>query len=48
MMWSNDLFHAVTEWPNDQDRISRDFAGVPEPDRHLILAGNAARVYGIA
>ncbi|MSQ25971.1 MAG: amidohydrolase [Dehalococcoidia bacterium] len=45
MMWSNDLFHIVCEWPNDLKAIERDFAGVPEGEKQQLLAGNAARVY---
>ncbi len=47
MMWSNDLFHAVCEWPNDLALIERDFAGVPDDEKDLILAGNVVRVYGL-
>jgi predicted TIM-barrel fold metal-dependent hydrolase len=46
MLWSNDLFHAVCEWPHDWDSIGDQFAGVPDDDRHKILAGNAIAVYG--
>jgi predicted TIM-barrel fold metal-dependent hydrolase len=45
MMWSNDLFHAVNEWPHDWAEIERDFAGVPSDEKELILAGNAVRAY---
>ncbi len=45
MMWSNDLFHAVCEWPNDWKIIERDFKGVPENEKHAILAGNVVREY---
>jgi predicted TIM-barrel fold metal-dependent hydrolase len=48
MLWSNDLFHAVCEWPHDWDSIGDQFAGVPDDERHMILAGNAVSVYGEA
>ena len=47
MMWSSDYFHIVCEWPNNWDTIDQDFEGVPEDEKHLILAGNAAEVYGL-
>jgi predicted TIM-barrel fold metal-dependent hydrolase len=47
MMWSNDLFHAVNEWPHDWAAIERDFAGVPAGEKDLILANNAVRIYGL-
>jgi predicted TIM-barrel fold metal-dependent hydrolase len=46
MLWSNDLFHAVCEWPHDWEVIEDQFAGVPDDERHMILAGNALNVYG--
>ena len=45
IMWSSDYPHGATDWPNSWDTINADFAGVPEEERDLILAGNAARVY---
>jgi hypothetical protein len=41
VMWGSDFAHAASEWPNSLKVIDRDFAGVPEPDRYAMLAGNA-------
>jgi predicted TIM-barrel fold metal-dependent hydrolase len=45
MLWSNDLFHAVCEWPHDWAVIDDHFAGVPAEATHRILAGNAVDLY---
>jgi predicted TIM-barrel fold metal-dependent hydrolase len=47
MMWSNDAFHAVCEWPHDDEAIARDFADVPEDEKRLLLAGNVVSTYGL-
>ena len=48
MLWSSDYPHTSTEWPESWKAIERDFVGVPEDEKQLILAGNAARLYGFA
>ncbi len=48
VMWPNDLFHAVCEWPNDRQIIERDFKGVPDDERRAILVGNVVGVYNLA
>ena len=45
MMWSSDFPHTGTDWPNSWKTIEADFVGVPEDEKHAILAGNVARVY---
>jgi predicted TIM-barrel fold metal-dependent hydrolase len=47
IMWSTDFPHPATSWPNSQAIVERNFAGIPDDERDLIVAGNAARVYGI-
>ena len=47
IMWSTDFPHPATSWPNSQAVVEQNFAGIPENERDLIVAGNAARVYGI-
>jgi predicted TIM-barrel fold metal-dependent hydrolase len=47
IMWSTDFPHPATSWPNSQALVERQFAGIPADERDLIVAGNAARVYGI-
>ena len=41
IMWSNDFPHATSDWPHSSDVIQRDFEGVPEDERYMMLAGNA-------
>lgn len=47
MMWSSDFPHGGTDWPNSLKTIEKDMVGVPDDERHALLAGNAARVYGL-
>lgn len=47
ILWSSDFPHSGTDWPHSWDTIERHFAGVPEAEKHQILAGNAARLYGL-
>ena len=37
----------VTSWPNSHAVVETNFAGIPDDERDLIVAGNAARLYGI-
>jgi predicted TIM-barrel fold metal-dependent hydrolase len=46
IMWSTDFPHPATSWPNSQAVVEKNFAGIPDDERDLIVAGNAARVYG--
>jgi hypothetical protein len=43
LLWGNDFPHLAGEWPNSDRLIESDFAGVPDDERHLMLAGNAVR-----
>lgn len=47
LMWSTDYPHPVTSWPNSQKVIDETFAGVPAPQRELMLSGNARRVWNL-
>ncbi|GMU79482.1 MAG: amidohydrolase [Acidimicrobiia bacterium] len=47
LMWSTDYPHPQCSWPNSLAVIERQFAGIPEVERDLIVGGNAARVYGL-
>ena len=44
-MWSSDYPHSDSTWPESRRCIEDQFEGVPESDRRLMLAGNAARLY---
>ncbi len=48
IMWSNDYPHSDSTWPHSRKAIDEHFAGVPEAERHQIVAGNAAALYGLA
>jgi len=47
-MWSNDYPHAASTWPHSREVVERDFKGVPEDEKRLIVRENAARLYGLA
>ncbi|HEU5301627.1 MAG TPA: amidohydrolase family protein [Acidimicrobiia bacterium] len=46
IMWSTDFPHPATSWPNSHAIVEKNFAGIPDDERDLIVSGNAARVYG--
>lgn len=46
-MFSTDYPHSVCLWPNSQEHLARLTAGMADADREAVLAGNAARVYGV-
>ena len=39
-MWSNDYPHPVSSWPESRAIVERQFVGVPDVERDLIVAGN--------
>jgi predicted TIM-barrel fold metal-dependent hydrolase len=45
MMWSSDYPHSGADWPNSWKTIDKHFQGVPDGEKHDILAGNALRIY---
>jgi predicted TIM-barrel fold metal-dependent hydrolase len=47
MLWSSDHPHGGSDWPHSADVIEQHFAGVPDDERHQILAGNALRLYDV-
>jgi predicted TIM-barrel fold metal-dependent hydrolase len=47
IMWSTDFPHPATSWPDSQTVIEKNFAGIPENERDLIVCGNAARLYDV-
>jgi predicted TIM-barrel fold metal-dependent hydrolase len=46
IMWSSDFPHGDSTWPDSQEVIDDQMAGVPEADQRAILHDNAARMYG--
>lgn len=45
LLWASDFAHAASDWPNSRRMIEEDFAGVPEDEKHLMLAGNCVRYF---
>ena len=46
-MWSTDYPHPPTTWPESRSIVTEQFAGVPQPERDLIVSGNARRVWNL-
>ena len=47
MMWTSDFPHHGCEWPLSWKVIDTEFRDVGNEERQQILAGNAARLYGL-
>jgi predicted TIM-barrel fold metal-dependent hydrolase len=47
LLWASDYPHPEGTFPHSQEVVERIFAGVPDHERDMIVAGNAARLYGI-
>jgi uncharacterized protein len=47
LMWSTDYPHPVSSWPESRAIVDRQFAGIPDDERELMVAGNAARVWNL-
>jgi predicted TIM-barrel fold metal-dependent hydrolase len=48
IMWSSDYPHTVSTWPHSREVVDRDFKGVPDDEKRLIVRENVARLYGLA
>jgi uncharacterized protein len=48
IMWGSDFPHSATDWPNSKKAIEECFAGVPDDERQMMLAGNAAKYFHLA
>ena len=46
IMWSSDYPHGDSTWPESQEMIDSIMGDVPAEERHAMLAGNAAEMYG--
>jgi predicted TIM-barrel fold metal-dependent hydrolase len=46
ILWSSDYPHQDSTWPNSQKVIEYLCGDIPAGERHQIVAGNAARLYG--
>jgi len=45
LLWASDFAHAASDWPRSVEVIREDFAGVPEDETQLMLAGNCVRYF---
>lgn len=45
ILFSSDFPHAAGDWPNTPQIVEDMFAGVPEDEKALLLAGNAVRFF---
>jgi predicted TIM-barrel fold metal-dependent hydrolase len=48
LMWGNDYPHQEGVFPNSQEWVEKQFAGVPEPETMHIVHDNAAKVYELS
>jgi predicted TIM-barrel fold metal-dependent hydrolase len=46
MAWGSDYPHVESSWPNSPRYLAEAFAGVPDDEIDLMVAGNAARIIG--
>jgi predicted TIM-barrel fold metal-dependent hydrolase len=47
IMWSTDFPHPASSWPNSRSVVEQLMVDIPAEEAQLIVAGNAARVYGL-
>jgi predicted TIM-barrel fold metal-dependent hydrolase len=47
IMWASDYPHADSTWPQSQEAIEENFAGVPATARRRVLCDNARELYGL-
>ena len=45
ILFATDFPHAAGDWPNNGKFIDEMFAGVPEDEKHAMLAGNAVKFF---
>jgi predicted TIM-barrel fold metal-dependent hydrolase len=45
IMWESDFPHSTSTWPESWTFIDRTLKGVPDDEKHLLMAGNAIRIY---
>lgn len=47
IMWCSDYPHNYGPFPNSQKQIAKDLGSLDAEERHMILAGNAMKVFGL-
>ena len=45
LMFFTDYPHSETSWPDSRKLIDEQLHGVPDDEKHKIMAGNAVRLY---
>jgi predicted TIM-barrel fold metal-dependent hydrolase len=45
IMWGSDFPHVASDWPDSATTLARNFEGVSEEERYLMVAGNAIRFF---
>ncbi|MBM3340886.1 MAG: amidohydrolase [Betaproteobacteria bacterium] len=48
ILWSTNFPQSTSTWPESRRAIARSFEGIPDNERHQVLAGNAAKLYNVA
>ena len=48
LMWGSDYPHTEGVFPFSRERISKDFADIPEEETRKMVGGNAAALYGLS
>jgi predicted TIM-barrel fold metal-dependent hydrolase len=47
LIWSSDLPHPAISWSNSREVVEKNLEAIRTDERDPIVAGNAARVYGL-
>jgi predicted TIM-barrel fold metal-dependent hydrolase len=47
LAWSTDFPHHGCDWPYSRKVVDEMMVGVPQAERHEMLAGNMVRIYGL-
>ena len=48
LMWGSDFPHQESDWPESLKIINKNFAGVPEEEKHKMVCGNAVEFFRVA
>jgi predicted TIM-barrel fold metal-dependent hydrolase len=48
LMWGSDFPHQESDWPESLKIIDKNFAGIPEAEKHKMVCGNAAEFFRLA
>lgn len=48
LIWGSDFPHQESDWPESTKVIERNFAGVPEAEKHKMVCGNAVEFFRLA